>query len=344
MSAVRFQCFLWLSDRILKIASHPSFSMKPVRVLVCGTNYGQMYIQAIERVPRLCELVGILALGSTRSRKLARGCGVPLYRRVEDLADNVDIACAAMGASGADTILRLLERRIHVLCEHPQTPDSIEAALGTAASSGACFHVNGHFAALKAASAFIEHCSLLRQSTNPAFIDVLVTDRSLYAALDILRRIAKTFERSELALRNHFLPFTVVQGTLGTVPATFQVQCSRKGQNTVPDGDPSYLVDFRIAIGFPSGVLTLVSIAGPVIWNSNYSRSLGVAHPMWTSVYDKPTTSVDLHKQRVLANLNAVRSLIKNAREHAVPREQNPRHILEVSLVWERIGALLSLT
>jgi len=316
--------------------------MKPARVLVCGTNYGQMYIQAIEGAPRLCVLAGILALGSTRSREVAKVCRVPLYRTVEDLAQNVDIACAAMGAPGADAILRLLDRGIHVLCEHPQTPDSIKTALESAASSGAYFYVNGHFATLKAASAFIKHCNLLRQSTDPSFIDVLVTDRSLYAALDILRRVAKTFQPSELALCNHFLPFSVVQGTLGTVPATFQVQRSRKkGRNTPRDGDPSYLVDFRIAIGFPSGVLTLVSIAGPVIWNSNYSRSLGAEKPMWNSIYGRPTTSCDLHKQRVWANLDAIRCLIKSAREHVVPPQQNPRHILEVSLVWERIGTLI---
>jgi NAD-dependent oxidoreductase involved in siderophore biosynthesis len=194
---------------------------------------------------------------------------------------------------------------------------------------------------LKAASAFIKHGNLLRQSTDPSFIDVLVTDRSLYAALDILRRVAKTFEPSELALCNHFLPFSVVQGTLGAVPATFQVQGSRKKGRTPQNGDPSYLVDFRIAIGFPSGVLTLVSIAGPVIWNSNYGRSLGVEKPMWKSIYGRPTTSFDLHKQRVRANLDAVRCLIKSAREHVVPPEQNPSHIFEVSLVWERIGTLI---
>jgi yersiniabactin synthetase, thiazolinyl reductase component len=317
--------------------------MKRLRVLVCGTNYGQMYVQAVKEAPRVFELAGILASGSTRSRQLARAYRVPLYRTVEDLAQDVDIACAAMGASGTDAILRLLERGIHVLCEHPQKPDYIEVALRSAASSGACFHVNGHFASLKAASAFIKHCNLLRQSTDPSFIDVWVTDRSLYATLDILRRVTRTFEGSELALHSDFPPFTVVQGTLGAVPATFQVQRSRKkGQNVLRDGDPSYLVDFRIATGFPSGVLTLLSIAGPVIWSSNYARSSGVERPMWTSIYGKPTTSSDLHEQRVIANLDAVHCLLRSAREHVVPPEQTPRHILEVSLMWERIGTLVN--
>jgi thiazolinyl imide reductase len=301
-----------------------------------------MYLQAVKEAPRLFELAGILALGSTRSRQLARAYKVPLYQTVENVTQDVDIACAALGDSGTETILRLLERGIHVLCEHPQKRDYIEVALRSAASNGARFHVNGHFASLKAASAFIKQCNLLRESSDPSFIDVLATDRSLYAALDILRRVARAFERSRLALRCDCLPFTVVHGTLGKVPATLQVQRStKKGQIPLQDGEPGYLVDLRIAIGFPSGVLTLLSVAGPVIWSSNYARSSGLARPMWTSIYDKLTTSSDLHKQRVRANLDAVRCLLRSARDDVVPPEQTPRHLLEVSSIWERIGALV---
>ena len=313
-----------------------------MRILVCGTNYGQSYIQAIKRAPKVFELAGIFALGSTRSSELAREFGVPLYRKIESLPGDIDIACAAMGASGANVVLQLLEQGVHVLCEHPQRPDFLDTAFATAGSRGTCLHVNGHFASLKAASAFIRHCNVLRQSADPSFIDVMATDRSLYGALEIVRRVTRTFEPFELTLRNHFLPFTMVRGTLGAVPATFQVQRFRKEDGrTLQDGDPGYLVDHRIAIGFPDGVLTLASIAGPVIWNLNCNRSSGVESPMWTFVYARPTTGFYLHTQRVVANLGAIRSLVKSAREHVIPAEQTRRHILDVSRVWERIGALI---
>ena len=319
--------------------------MKPVRILVCGTNYGQSYIHAIRAAPGRLRLAGVLALGSPRSRALARECGVPFYQSVDSVTGDVDVACAAMGGSGAAVVFHLLERGIHVLCEHPQKPDFIDMALRLAASSGACFHVNGHFACLKAASAFIERCTLLRQSADPSFLDAMTTDRSLYGALDILRRLTTTFEPFELALLNRFSPFTVVQGTVGAVPATFQVQGStRAGAGILQDGDPGYLVDHRIAVGFPNGILTLASIAGPVIWNCNYTVSSGAGDPMWAHIYDTPITRMDLHKQRIMANLDALRCLVENARTQVLPAEQTRRHMLEVSLVWERIGTCLNQT
>jgi NAD-dependent oxidoreductase involved in siderophore biosynthesis len=170
----------------------------------------------------------------------------------------------------------------------------------------------------------------------------MVTDRSLYGALDILRRVTKTFEPVELSTRDHFPPFTVVQGAAGAVPATFQIQRSgTEGHNPLRDGDPRYIVDYRLAVGFSQGVLTMLSIAGPVIWNTNLSRSSVMNRRMWTFIYRRPVSSFDLYRQRVKANLAAARCLVRSLREHAVPEEQKRRHILEVSLAWTKIIGLI---
>ncbi len=321
--------------------------MKPFRILVCGSNYGQAYVEAVRSAPWPLQLAGILGAGSLRSRELARKCGVPFHQSVDGLKGNVDVACAVMGSSGTGAVLALLELGIHVLCEHPQTPDFIDRALGVAASTGACFHVNGHFASLKAASAFIERCTLLRQSADPLFIDAMTTDRSLYGALDILRRVTKTFEPCEPVLLNHCSPFTVVQAVLGGVPATFQVQGSaRAGAGILRDGDPGYLVDHRIAIGFPHGILTLASIAGPVIWNRNCNSALpsGSGDPMWTSIYGASVSRVDFHQQRIEANLDSLRRLVERVCTGGIPAEQTQEHLLEVSRAWHRIGTCLNQT
>ncbi len=321
---------------------YPAASMKRYRVLVCGTNYGQTYIQAIQQSPETFELAGILARGSLRSIKVAGACGVPLYQSVESLGGEIDIACAAMGTSGADVVLRLLERRIHVLCEHPQTPDFLDSALRSANASQTCFHINGHFASLKAASAFIRYCRLQSQSADPVFFDAMITDRSLYASLDILRRVAKTFEPFNFSAYGAFAPFTVVQGTLGGIPATFQVQPSRsEGHLMLQDGDSSYYVDYRLAVVFPQGILTMLSVAGPVIWNSNLGRPSALRQRTWTSVYSRPPSGFNLYGERIKANLNALRCLVKNVRQRVVPAEQSYSHLSEVSIAWKRIGALV---
>jgi thiazolinyl reductase component of yersiniabactin synthetase len=316
--------------------------MKRLRVLVCGTNYGRIYRAAIQQAPRAFELVGILARGSARSLELSKESGVPLYREVESLPGDIDIACAAMGTSGEGVVLRLLEQGIHVLCEHPHGPDFMETAKRTAAQHHACFHVNGHFAGLEAASAFIKHCNLVRRFAAPVFLDVMATDRSLYGALDILRRATTTFEPAEFLARDHRPPFTLVKASIGGVPTTLQIQDSgTEGRMALKDGDPRYIVDYRLAVGFPHGVLNMLSIAGPVIWNNNLLRSSGKNRRLWTFIYRRPVSDFDLYGQRVKANLMAVRCLVRSAHNHFVPQEQNPEHIFDVSRAWAKIIALI---
>ena len=126
------------------------------------------------------------------------------------------------------------------------------------------------------------------------------------------------------------------------MPTTFQIQRSgTKGHIVLADGDAGYLVDLRLAVGFPQGLLSMLSIAGPVIWNSNIFRSLALNGPMWTRIYSKSVTSFDLYEQRVRANLLAVRCLVKSVREHVVPEDQTRGHIMDVSLAWNRIISLI---
>jgi NAD-dependent oxidoreductase involved in siderophore biosynthesis len=114
-----------------------------------------------------------------------------------------------------------------------------------------------------------------------------------------------------------------------------------EGHIVLKDGDPRYIVDHRLTAGFSQGVLTMLSIAGPVIWNFNISRCSAMNRPMWTFIYGRPVTSFDLYRQRVRANLVAVRCLVKSVREHVIPEEQTRGHILDVSLAWNRISTLI---
>jgi NAD-dependent oxidoreductase involved in siderophore biosynthesis len=134
----------------------------------------------------------------------------------------------------------------------------------------------------------------------------------------------------------------LVKGSIGGVAATFQIQSSVTGNHiTLRNGDPRYVVDYRLAMGFPDGVLTMLSVAGPVIWNGNFNRPVGMSRRMWTAIYRRPLSSFDLYRQRVKANLAAVRSLVRNSRKHVVPEEQTPLHISEVSIAWEKILGLI---
>jgi len=315
--------------------------MNPLRVLVCGTNYGRVYIESIALGGTSYRLVGILARGSARSQHLALEYGVPLYRGVENLPAGIDMACAAMGASGCDVIRDLLARGIHVLCEHPQKPEFLNSALHTAASHNLCFHVNGHFSDLPAAQAFVGYCLRESAARVPSFVDVTATDRSLYATLDILRRVLPSFVRSRFQVTSRLGQFMIIQGLLGDVPATFQIQRRADGR-ALPDGSPSYLVDHRIEVGFPSGILSMLSMNGPVVWNVNLNCRKYCQEPLIAVVQEDRTLCAELlARQRISANFRAIEALAKDIRESIKPVGQEPHYLLDVSDTWLALSDLL---
>ena len=185
-----------------------------VRALVCGSNYGRYYVDAIGLAPDRFHLAGILARSSNRSQRLAQRYGVPLYRTTSELPDQIDLACAAMSSSAAPVVLQLLERGIHVLCEHPQRPRFLREALDLAGQRQVRFHVNGHFPDLPAPRSFITRCQQLHQAQPVRLLHIMVTDRTLYTGLDIVIR-AIGDDRVELRVRD------VASGRERTVVARF---------------------------------------------------------------------------------------------------------------------------
>ncbi len=313
--------------------------MRRLRVLVCGSNYGRIYFEALRLKSERYEPVGLLARGSERSQKLAGNLRVPLFRTVHELPGRIDLACVALGAAAGDVVLDLLRRGIHVLCEHPRRPDFLKAALETAAAGGAVFHVNAHFGALPAARAFIQEAQERCEAEPPLFLEAMATDRSLYSLLDIVGQALGRLETAGFSRAGgEDRPLVTLRGRLGGVPALFEVQGAL---GKLPDGSPEYIVDHRVALGFSEGVLTLLSVSGPVVWNHNLGRAPG--GPLWQPVYlDVDVTARSLHEMRVLVNLEAIELLASHAADGNAPVFQSPEHMLGVSRSWERLSAALS--
>jgi thiazolinyl imide reductase len=315
--------------------------MNALQVLVCGTNYGRIYLEAIRLGGPAYKLVGVLARGSPVSHLVAHQYGTPLYRHIEDLPPGIDFACAAMGASGCGVVLGLLSRGIHVLCEHPHKSSHVLTALDLANSRDLCFHINSHFASLEAGAAFVDFCRRKSGVTPACFFHVTATDRSLYAAVDILRRVLVSFTPCELNVTSRLSPFITIQGLFAGIPVTFDLQTG-DSQRALADGSPEYLVDHRIVVGFPSGILTLLSMNGPVIWNANLNQGTPRNEAIFVVAHeDRAPTMEHLHEQRVSANLRAILALAQNIRGRVTPPEQTRDYLLDVSGLWEALGAAL---
>lgn len=239
-------------------------------------------------------------------------------------------------------VLRLLERGIHVLCEHPYPADFVACALEAAGASGSLFHVNGHWAGLPASRAFIEHCGTRFGSARPCYLELTVADRFLYAAIDILRQALQRLEPVEIRLVPRGGRFLLLHGALSGVSATLSIQSSRRLDGScVEEGSSEYLTCYRVAIGFPDGTLSLLSPCGPVVWSVNENTLTDRDRPLWSTPHGSRETAASIAEQRIAANLRAIEALAGHAEGGEAPATQGPEHLLEVSRVWETIGRSL---
>ncbi|MFA7894207.1 Gfo/Idh/MocA family oxidoreductase [Pseudomonas putida] len=241
------------------------------RVVVAGTAFGRIYLQAIARAKADYELVGILSRGNAYSRACAAHYGVALYETVEQVPDTVDIACVvvrsgATGGPGSELAQALLRRGIHVLQEHPVHHREIAACLQAARQGHAAYAVNTLYPNLLAVRRLLAVAAYLREQQGLAYIDASCNSQVAYPLLDILGRLAGGLRPWTFAAPAENLgaqPFTRLAASFAGVPISLRIQ------NQVHPRDPdnhSFLLH-RIEVGCEAGVLSLADTHGPLLWN-----------------------------------------------------------------------------
>ncbi len=311
-------------------------------VLICGTNYGRTYLEAAQLRPDTYIVRGILARGSERSTTLAGESRLPLYTSVSQVPDFIDIACVVVGSSVEGVVTGLLNRGIHILAEHPQRPETLKLDLDKAAKQNLCLHVNPHFSDLTAPVAFIRHCGERLQESEPRMIQVIAADRALYGTLDLIHQSFGSLSTLRLDGVDTKGEFIVIDGTFGRSSLSLWLQSARDGNHRIPDGSSRYSVDMRVAIVFGTGTLSLLSLAGPVIWNDNLLQSTDSTKPIWDRVYEAVETRVALYEQRIRANVVALDRLRRQIETGCVPPSQSPGVLLEISQVWEDVSSKIN--
>lgn len=250
----------------------------PLRVVVAGTAFGRIYLDAVRSAPDSFRLAGILAAGGDYSRGLAAELGVPLYTGVEQVPE-VDIACVVvrsgvLGGRGSDIAHQFLARGVHVLQEHPVHPGELADTLRVARQSEAAYAVNTLYPDVEPIRRFLAAAEVLRREQRLAFIDATCNSQVAYPLLDVLGRAAGSLrpwafgtpspvddEVAEACTVRQ--PFRALHAAVGGVPVTLRVQ------NQVHPQDPdnhSYLLH-QVTVGAEGGVLTLADTHGPVLWN-----------------------------------------------------------------------------
>lgn len=164
------------------------------RVLVVGAKFGEVYLDAfLQPMPGL-ELAGLLARGSRRARQLAQHFGVPLYTALEQVPEDVDIACIVVRSTvaqgdGSRLAAACLQRGMHVVQEHPLHPDDVARLQALAQQHDRLFWVNSFYPNTPAGRAWIEAAGRIRQKLGgqlPVLAQLTTSRQLLYSTLDML--------------------------------------------------------------------------------------------------------------------------------------------------------------
>ncbi|MGH3729513.1 MAG: Gfo/Idh/MocA family oxidoreductase [Micromonosporaceae bacterium] len=254
----------------------------PTRVLVCGTRFGQVYLEAFRgRFPEAgFELAGILAAGSERSQACARRYGVPLFTDVDQVPDDVDIACVVLrgkllGGRGSQIAQALMARGIHVLQEHPVHGNELAECLRVARRHRVVHHLNTFYVHTTTVRRFLAAARALLASQPVRYVDASCGFQLAYSLLDILGQVlggirpwafgpppdlpARITRATTLPV-----PFRSLDGVLAGVPTTLRVQ------NQMDPADPDNYAHLmhQVSIGVESGALRLVGTHGPIVWTA----------------------------------------------------------------------------
>ncbi|BBB92142.1 MAG TPA: bifunctional Gfo/Idh/MocA family oxidoreductase/class I SAM-dependent methyltransferase [Methylomusa anaerophila] len=239
-----------------------------LRTVVCGSRFGQFYLEALKLLPQQFEVAGLLAKGSERSKKCAQRYGINLYTEVDQLPDNIDFACVVlrsgvMGGDGTQLSLKLLARGIHVMQEQPVHHKDLAVCLRTARQNGVHFLTGDLYVHLPAVRRFIACARVMLEQQAALYIDAACATQVSFPMMHILLEALPAIRpwRISNVIKDEG-PFQVLTGTIGRIPITLRAH----NEVDPADADNHLHLLHRLTIGVEGGSLSLTDTHGPVIW------------------------------------------------------------------------------
>ena len=246
-------------------------TLQRLRVIVCGTTFGRVYLSGIAQLPEEFELVGILARGSDHSVGCAQRYNVPLYTDVNQLPhDGIDAACVVVrstvvGGQGTKLANDLLMRGIHVMQEHPVHHDELAKCLRSARQSACHYRLNSFYPDIEPVHRFILTARQALQQSEAVYIDAACSIHVLFPLVDILGQSLGGFRPWSFLPRTNGSktePLSSLCGQIGGVFITLRVQ---NQINPIDPDNHTYLLH-RIVLCTNNGSLMLTDTHGLVLW------------------------------------------------------------------------------
>lgn len=242
------------------------------RVVVCGTNFGRIYIEGVKRNSN-CKLVGILSRGSLQSKKCAVDNKVTLYTDVAQLdSKEIDIVCIAVkssitGGKGTEIALECLKRGINVIQEQPVHYKDAQKCYKKALEHHCHYYINSFYSEISAGKLMIEYSNKLMYKTAPILIEAECSVQVLYPLLDIIGNMigtATSYKMDKLESKNKV--FDIIEGEIGKIPLILKIE-----NRMVPEDPDNYALMFHRIIFFTgSGQLVMDNSIGIVFWEPRY--------------------------------------------------------------------------
>ncbi|MEE4149488.1 Gfo/Idh/MocA family oxidoreductase [Pseudomonas viridiflava] len=244
----------------------------PLKVLIVGAKFGELYLNSflVER-PGL-QPAGLLANGSPRARALAAAFGIALYTDVEQLPDDLDIACvvvrsAVVGGDGGQLTECLLRRGLHVIQEHPVHPDEIARHQALAISLGRQYLINSFYPNTEAGRCWTgaaRRVSQLLEGQQPNLAQMTTSRQLLYSSLDLLFQALGCERINSVSVR--LLDRDADFHTLSLDLPDNRVLLRLQSWIVADDPDLHSLIMHQLNLAWPSGYLSLDASYGPVNW------------------------------------------------------------------------------
>lgn len=263
----------------------------PDGIVVVGTDFGRTYLDALHRADQSqLHLTGILGLASSRTLACAQHYQVPAWTDIAAVPDATALACVVVGGTlnhkpGTDLARQLLRRGISVLQEHPCTTAEIAELSRLAHQTSCVYAVQCHYHWLPAMRRMVQAAQVLGTTHPPEHLSITTSRVMLTAATQLAATVAGSFALTDLTVDRPSGPLTQVGGTLGQIPIRVAVQNTYHPLRP----DTGARTELAAAVTYPSGVLTLLSPQGPLIWTPRLHRPAGYDDTVTISELDDPT-------------------------------------------------------
>ncbi|KPX52079.1 Gfo/Idh/MocA family oxidoreductase [Pseudomonas amygdali] len=244
----------------------------PLKVLVVGAKFGELYLNSFLLEQPGLQLAGLLANGSPRAKALANAFGITLYTDVEQLPDDLDIACVVVrstvvGGAGGQLTDSLLRRGLHIIQEHPVHPDEILRHQQLATQMGCQYIVNSfypHTAAGRCWTGAAQRLSQLLDGHRPNLAQLTTSRQLLYSGLDLLFQAlgCDLAAQASVGLLDSDDDFHTLSLNLPESRVLLRLQ----SWMATDDPDLHSLVMHQLSLAWPSGYLSLDASYGPVNW------------------------------------------------------------------------------